>query len=46
MSRFAKMAFIAGLLLATLFMPNDVFAYFAWVARFVAPGFLIYQAMS
>eukprot|EP00310_Coccolithus_braarudii_P018553 CAMPEP_0183353442 /NCGR_PEP_ID=MMETSP0164_2-20130417/33256_1 /TAXON_ID=221442 /ORGANISM="Coccolithus pelagicus ssp braarudi, Strain PLY182g" /LENGTH=427 /DNA_ID=CAMNT_0025526111 /DNA_START=11 /DNA_END=1294 /DNA_ORIENTATION=- len=38
-----KVLAFAAVLFATLFMPNDVFAYFAWVARFVAPGFLVYQ---
>ncbi len=38
-----KLVCIAGVLVATLFMPNDAFAGYAWVARFVAPLFMLYQ---
>ena len=40
---FAKLAFIAVALTGAIFAPNDLFAYFSWVARFVAPVFLIYE---
>mmetsp|Transcript_15728 Transcript_15728/g.33621 ORF Transcript_15728/g.33621 Transcript_15728/m.33621 type:complete len:430 (-) Transcript_15728:757-2046(-) len=40
---FAKIVFVAFTAASTILMPNDVFAYYAWVARFLAPGFLIYQ---
>lgn len=39
----AKLVFLAGLLVGTLFMPNDFFAGYAWAARFVAPLFILYQ---
>eukprot|EP00316_Scyphosphaera_apsteinii_P011986 CAMPEP_0119327064 /NCGR_PEP_ID=MMETSP1333-20130426/69838_1 /TAXON_ID=418940 /ORGANISM="Scyphosphaera apsteinii, Strain RCC1455" /LENGTH=414 /DNA_ID=CAMNT_0007335541 /DNA_START=168 /DNA_END=1412 /DNA_ORIENTATION=- len=42
---FAKVLGFAGVLVGTLFAPNDVFAYYAWVARFIAPAFLIYQSI-
>jgi len=38
-----KFVAVGSIFAATLFMPNDVFAYFAWIARFVAPLFLLYQ---
>ena len=40
---FAKGLFLAAVLVGTLFAPNELFAYFAWVARFVAPIFLLQQ---
>ena len=33
------------MLVGTLFAPNELFAYFAWVARFVGPVFLLYQLL-
>lgn len=41
-----KLLLFSGVLVGTLFAPNDVFAYYAWVARFVAPFFLVYQLVS
>jgi len=38
-----KACFVLGLFVGMLFAPNDFFAYYAWVARFVAPLFLLYQ---
>lgn len=38
-----KILFIAGVLVGCFFAPNDVFAVYAWIARFVAPFFLLYQ---
>ena len=40
---FFKVTLFAATLVGMLFAPNDLFAYFAWVARFVAPLFLLYQ---
>jgi hypothetical protein len=40
---FAKAFVLLGIFAGTLFAPNDMFAYFAWVARFIAPLFLLYQ---
>lgn len=40
---FAKVALIVLTLVGTLFAPNALFAYAAWVARFIAPIFLLYQ---
>jgi len=42
---FMKVLFIAGVLGGFLFTPNDVLAYYAWAARFVAPLFLLYQCV-
>jgi len=42
---FAKAFLLIGALVGSLFAPNTLFAYFAWVARFVAPLFLIYQVV-
>ena len=42
---FFKVTFFAATLGGMLFAPNDLFAYFAWVARFVAPLFLVYQLL-
>lgn len=42
----AKLVGLAAIAVGTLFTPNDVFAYYAWVARFIAPGFLLYQLVS
>jgi hypothetical protein len=36
----------ALVLVGCLFAPNDMFAYYAWVARFLAPAFLVYQVVS
>lgn len=38
-----KVLVIVGGGTGTLFAPNEVFAYYAWVARFIAPCFLLYQ---
>lgn len=40
---FLKSFVIVALLAAMLFAPNDMFAVYAWIARFIAPLFLIYQ---
>lgn len=40
---FAKAFLVVGIAVGTIFAPNDVFAYYAWIARFIAPLFLIYQ---
>jgi len=40
---FLKILGVAGLVAGTLFMPNDVFGGFAWVARFTSPIFAIYM---
>jgi len=40
---FAKAVFIVGVLAAILFAPNDMLAVYAWIARFIAPLFLVYQ---
>ena len=40
---FAKVALLTLVLVGTLFAPNDLFAYFSWAARIVAPLFLLYQ---
>ena len=42
---FGKLVALVGILAGTLFAPNDLFAAFAWVARFVAPLFLLYQLL-
>lgn len=42
---FLKIFFIGALMTAFLFAPNNVLAYYAWIARFIAPLFLIYQAI-
>jgi len=42
---FAKIALILCTLVGTIFAPNDMFAYFAWVARFIAPLFLFYEVI-
>lgn len=42
---FAKVLILVGVLVGTLFAPNTLFAYFAWIARFVAPFFLLYQVL-
>ena len=39
----AKLVGLAGIAVGTLFTPNDVFAYYAWVARFIAPFYLFFQ---
>ena len=39
----AKILGLGALLIAALFAPNDLFAYYAWIARVFAPLFLIYQ---
>ena len=38
-----KVLGVAAMLVAVLFAPNDLFAYYAWVARCFAPLFLVYQ---
>lgn len=38
-----KLFFLAAVAAGTLFAPNDLFAYYAWIARFIAPLFLVYQ---
>ena len=43
---FAKVAVLVCAFGGSLFAPNDVFAYYAWVARFAAPLFLIYQFIA
>lgn len=43
---FAKISLSLGVMAGTLFAPNDMFAYYAWIARFIAPGFLFYQMIS
>ena len=40
---FAKAVFLVGVLAAILFAPNDMLAVYAWIARFIAPLFLVYQ---
>jgi len=40
---FAKFFILAAVLVGTLFAPSDMFAYYAWVARFIAPAYLLYQ---
>ena len=42
---FAKVAMLVLIFVGALFAPNDLFATFAWIARFVAPLFLIYQCV-
>lgn len=42
---FFKAALIACTLAGTIFAPNDLFAYYAWFARFIAPLFLLYQLL-
>jgi len=42
----AKVIGVIAVGATTVFMPNDAFAYYAWIARFVAPGFLVYQVIS
>lgn len=39
----AKVFMLVGFLGGTLFMSNDAFAYYAWIARFIAPFFLLFQ---
>eukprot|EP00325_Prymnesiales_sp_UTEX-LB-985_P000107 CAMPEP_0174701982 /NCGR_PEP_ID=MMETSP1094-20130205/6426_1 /TAXON_ID=156173 /ORGANISM="Chrysochromulina brevifilum, Strain UTEX LB 985" /LENGTH=446 /DNA_ID=CAMNT_0015899697 /DNA_START=212 /DNA_END=1550 /DNA_ORIENTATION=+ len=39
-----KMLFIGAVMGGILFAPNNVLAYYAWIARFIAPIFLLYQA--
>ena len=38
-----KMLFIGAVMGGILFAPNNVLAYYAWIARFIAPIFLLYQ---
>lgn len=42
----AKILGTVFVLIGCLFAPNDLFAYYAWVARFIAPAFLVYQVVS
>lgn len=42
---FAKIFLLVGAFVGSLFAPNALFAYFAWIARFIAPLFLIYQLL-
>jgi hypothetical protein len=42
----AKILGTVLVLIGCLFAPNDMFAYYAWVARFIAPAFLVYQVVS
>ena len=42
---FGKLTVLVGVIVGTLFAPNTLFAAYAWVARFVAPLFLIYQLL-
>lgn len=42
----AKVLGMSLVLVGCLFAPNDMFAYYAWIARFIAPLFLIYQVIS
>jgi len=39
----AKILVLAGLFAGTLFMPNDVFGAYAWLARFVSPIFTFFM---
>ena len=39
----AKLLFLASVATGTLFAPNHLFAYYAWIARIGAPVFLLYQ---
>jgi len=43
---FLKVVGIVGVVVATAFMPPDVLAYYAWVARFISPFWLLYQLTS
>lgn len=40
---FGKAFLVLAILGGCLFAPNALFAYYAWVARFLAPLFLVYQ---
>jgi len=40
-----KALLFVGVMAGILFAPNNVLAYYAWIARFIAPLFLIYQAI-
>lgn len=42
---FAKALLLLGIVAGSIFAPNEMFGYYAWVARFVAPLFLLYQIM-
>jgi len=42
---FLKFFILVGTLVGTLFASNDVFAVYAWIARFVAPLFQLYQLL-
>ena len=41
--RIAKILILLATVGGTIFMPNDVFAAYAWVARFVAPIFNLFM---
>lgn len=38
-----KLAIVAGVFVGSIFAPNDMLAYYAWFARFIAPIFMLYQ---
>ena len=40
---YAKVFFIAGMIVASAFTPPDVFSYYSQVARYIAPIFILYQ---
>ena len=40
---FGKVFLVLAILGVCMFAPNSLFAYYAWVARFLAPLFLVYQ---
>merc|ERR1712159_870656 len=43
MGWFGKFCFVLLVAAGCLFAPNEMFAYYAWVARILAPLFIIYQ---
>ena len=42
---FFKVCALAATLAGSIFAPNDLFASYAWIARFVSPLFLLYQLL-
>ena len=41
--RWGKFLFVGAVFVGTIFGSDQLFSYYAWVARFVSPFFLFYQ---